>query len=131
MSHRNPSRPMSPHLTIWKWGPHMAASILNRATGIGLATAGAVALIWWLVAAATGPEAYETFVAVARGPIGGLIGVGLTWAMWQHTATGLRHLVMDIGAGFELNTNKRWALIVMIVPIVLTALTWAFILEAF
>ena len=50
---RTTSRPLSPHLTIWKWGPHMAVSIMHRVTGNGLATVGALGLVWWLMAAAT------------------------------------------------------------------------------
>jgi succinate dehydrogenase / fumarate reductase cytochrome b subunit len=126
--HRNPSRPLSPHMTIWKWGPHMLASILNRVTGAGLATVGALAFVWWLAAAATGAEAYETFTGWARSWIGVLIGVGLTWAFFQHTLGGIRHLVMDIGAGFELSTNKLWANVTMIGAVVLTILVWAYIL---
>jgi succinate dehydrogenase / fumarate reductase cytochrome b subunit len=126
--HRNPSRPLSPHLTIWKWGPHMAVSILNRITGAGLATVGALALVWWLAAAASGPDAYATFVGWATSWLGILVGVGLTWAFFQHTLGGIRHLVMDIGAGFELSSNKLWANIVMLGAIVLTGLFWALIL---
>ena len=59
--HRNPSRPLSPHLSIYKWGPHMLVSILHRVTGAALATVGAAAFVWWLVAAASGAEAYATF----------------------------------------------------------------------
>jgi succinate dehydrogenase / fumarate reductase cytochrome b subunit len=126
--HRNPSRPLSPHLTIWKWGPHMLVSILNRITGAGLATVGALALVWWLAAAASGPDAYATFVGWATSWLGILVGVGLTWAFFQHTLGGIRHLVMDIGAGFELSSNKRWANIVMLGAIVLTGLFWTLIL---
>ena len=46
--HRNPTRPLSPHLTIWKWGPHMLVSILHRITGAGLAIVGGAAFVWWL-----------------------------------------------------------------------------------
>ena len=52
--HRNPARPLSPHLSIWRWGPHMAVSILHRVTGAGLAMVGLALLVWWLVAAASG-----------------------------------------------------------------------------
>jgi succinate dehydrogenase / fumarate reductase cytochrome b subunit len=54
--HRNPARPMSPHLTVWKWGPHMLVSILHRVTGAGLAVVGCAILAWWLVALASGAE---------------------------------------------------------------------------
>jgi succinate dehydrogenase / fumarate reductase cytochrome b subunit len=126
--HRNPSRPLAPHLTVWKWGPHMLVSILHRTTGAGLATVGALALVWWLAAAATGPEAYETFTGWATSWIGIVIGVGLSWAFFQHTLSGLRHLVMDIGAGFELSKNKLWANMTLVGSILLTALFWFLIL---
>lgn len=125
--HRNPSRPLSPHLSIWKWGPHMLVSILHRITGFGLATLGALALVWWLVAAASGAEAYETFTGWATSWFGIFIAVGLSWAFFQHTLSGLRHLVMDIGAGFELSTNKFWANMTVAGGIVLTALFWLYI----
>jgi succinate dehydrogenase / fumarate reductase cytochrome b subunit len=126
--HRNPSRPLSPHLTIWKWGPHMLVSILNRITGAGLATVGAAALVWWLAAAASGPEAYESFTGWATSWIGIVIGVGLTWAFFQHTFGGIRHLVMDIGAGFEISKNKFWANVTMAAAVAATALFWFVVL---
>ena len=126
--HRNPSRPMSPHLTIWKWGPHMVVSILHRVTGTGLAIVGAIALVWWLAAAATGPQAYESFTDIADDWYGVVVGVGLSWAFFQHTLSGIRHLVMDIGAGYELSTNKFWANMTMVGSAVLTVLLWAYIL---
>ncbi|WP_166038851.1 succinate dehydrogenase, cytochrome b556 subunit [Sphingosinicella sp. YJ22] len=122
------SRPLSPHLTIWRWGPHMLVSILHRITGAGLAIVGGAVLLWWLWAAADGRESYEYFVGWATHWTGIVVGVGLTWAFLQHLASGIRHLVMDVGAGFELNTNKRWSTIVAIVPVLLTALFWAYIL---
>ncbi|MDT9597929.1 succinate dehydrogenase, cytochrome b556 subunit [Sphingosinicella rhizophila] len=125
--HRNPQRPLSPHLSVWRWGPHMLVSILHRITGSGLATIGALALIWWLTAAATGAEAYEYFVSWAISPYGIFVGIGLSWALFQHTLSGLRHFVMDIGAGFELTTNKFWANMTLVGSAVLTALLWAYI----
>lgn len=125
---RNTARPLSPHLTIWKWGPHMAVSILNRVMGVGLATVGMVALVWWLVAAATGPEAYDLFLGVASGWIGKIVLVGLTAAFWLHLLAGLRHFVMDAGAGFELGANRAWAWATIAGAVVLTAATWLAIL---
>jgi succinate dehydrogenase / fumarate reductase cytochrome b subunit len=122
--HRNPSRPLSPHLTIWKWGPHMLVSILNRISGAGLTVVGSIVLVWWLVAAASSKEAYDSFTGWATSWIGIVIGVGLSWAFFQHTLGGLRHLVMDIGAGFELRANKFWANMTLVGTIFLTALFW-------
>lgn len=125
--HRNPSRPLSPHLTIWRWGPHMLVSILHRVTGSGLATVGALVLAWWLVAAASGAEAYDSFVGHARSWYGVIVGIGLTWALFQHTASGVRHFVMDIGAGYELRTNKFWATMTIVIAAALTVLLWLYI----
>lgn len=125
---RNASRPLSPHLTIWRWGPHMAVSIMHRITGNGLALLGGIALVWWLVAMASGPEAYEAFTDLADDWWAVMIGIGLTWSFYQHTASGLRHLVMDMGAGYELRTNKFWATVTLIAPLVATGLTWLYIL---
>jgi succinate dehydrogenase / fumarate reductase cytochrome b subunit len=146
--HRNPSRPMSPHLTVWKWGPHMAVSILHRVTGTGLATLGAALFVWWLVALASGPEAYQGFSAwlgwmtgvgftQERAGLlpwvsyffGAAIGVGLTWAAFQHILSGLRHFAMDIGAGYELRANKLWAVMTMAGAVLLTIVTWGLIIR--
>lgn len=123
--HRNPARPLSPHLTIWRWGPHMAVSILNRMTGAGLAVVGLLVLVWWLVAAAAGADSYATFAGWATWKWALLFWVPLSWAFWMHMLGGLRHFVMDIGAGFELRTNKNWAWLVMLLSLVFTAATWA------
>lgn len=126
--HRNPSRPMSPHLGIWKWGPHMLVSILHRVTGAGLATVGAAIFVWWLAAAASGPEAYAGFTGWAAWPWALVVWIGLTWAFFQHMLSGIRHLVMDIGAGYELSANKFWAVMTIVGSLLLTLLAWAYIL---
>lgn len=121
-------RPIAPHLQIWKWGPHMLASILHRVTGDGLALVGLAVLLWWLGAMAGGPETYDTFSTVMGSPVGLIVLVGLSWAFFSHMMTGLRHFVMDIGAGFELDTNKTWAIVAPIIGILLTAGFWALVL---
>lgn len=144
-------RPLSPHLTIWKWGPHMLVSILHRATGVSLAIGGTVLFVGWLVSAASGPDAYARFVDLVTydappppmmvpgmapvGPAHGgltwfwtLILFGLSWVFFQHMASGIRHLVLDTGAGYELRTNKKWALATMAGSTAATLLMWAYIL---
>src|SRR6201996_858034 len=103
---RNASRPLSPHLAIWRWGPQMVVSILHRATGAALAIAGGLGLAWWLAAAASGEKQYDRFMHVAHSWIGYLVLIGLSWAFFQHLFSGLRHLLLDTGAGYELRTNK-------------------------
>ena len=128
--HRNPARPLSPHLTVWRWGPHMLVSILHRITGSGLAVVGLALLTWWLMAIAAGPSAYADFRAIVGHPVGLLLLAALSWAFFQHLLSGIRHLVMDIGAGFELGTNKRFAVLTIVGSLVLTALLWAYLLGA-
>lgn len=125
---QNSQRPLSPHLSIWRWGPHMLISIMHRATGDGLSFVGALVLVWWLYAASAGGAAYATFHGAASAWYGQVVLVGLTWAFIQHMLSGLRHLVMDIGAGYELKTNKRWSITIMLLSVLLTAALWAWLL---
>lgn len=118
-------RPLSPHMTIWKWGPHMVVSILHRITGNGMALVGLSLLLWWLGSLASGPEAYETFTAVMTSPLGWIVLVGLTWTFFNHMSSGIRHWFMDIGANYELRTNKNSARAVLVMGVLLTALFWA------
>ena len=127
MASSNP-RPLSPHLSIWRWGPHMLVSILHRVSGVGLTIVGLAALTWWLAAVAQGGDSFEIFSGFTRAPFGMIILVGLTWAFYQHLLSGIRHLVMDTGAGFELTTNKRFAILTIVGSVLLTALTWALFL---
>jgi succinate dehydrogenase / fumarate reductase cytochrome b subunit len=119
-----PPRPLSPHLTIWKWGPHMLVSILHRITGSGLTVVGLAALAWWLLAIAGGQAAYDKFAKVAGHPAGLVVLAGLTWAFWQHLFSGLRHLVLDTGAGYELRANRFWAVMTLAASLLATAVTW-------
>lgn len=132
---RNPARPLSPHLSIWKWGPHMAVSIVHRATGSTMATVGTILFVWWLSALASGPGAYAAFLDLFTVKSGGLniagyvFGVGLTLVFFQHMASGVRHLFLDQGANFELGGNKRSALATFAFSVIATVAFWIFLLE--
>jgi succinate dehydrogenase / fumarate reductase cytochrome b subunit len=121
-------RPLSPHLQIWRWGPHMLVSILHRATGDGMAVVGLGVLVWWLGALAGGPEAYASFQGIMGSIPGMIVLVGLSWAFFTHMMSGLRHFVLDIGAGYELDTNRMWSIAAPVIAVVLTAAFWAVIL---
>lgn len=122
------TRPLSPHLQIWRWGPHMLVSILHRATGDGMAVVGLGVLVWWLGALASGQEAYATFQAVMGSPLGMVVLIGLSWAFFTHLMSGLRHFVLDIGAGYELNTNRFWSVASPVIAVALTMAFWAVML---
>lgn len=122
-------RPLSPHLQIWKWGPHMLTSILHRVSGDGLALVGLAGFVWWLIALASGPESYGKFVELATTPLGFVVMIGLSWAFFNHMVSGLRHFVLDIGGGFELNANRLWSIVSPIIGILLTAGFWFLMLN--
>ncbi|WP_231889631.1 succinate dehydrogenase, cytochrome b556 subunit [Erythrobacter neustonensis] len=106
----------------------MLISILHRATGDGMALVGLGVLVWWLGALASGPEAYATFQGAMGSPLGLIVLVGLSWAFFTHMMSGLRHFVLDIGAGYELDTNRMWSIAAPIIAILLTMAFWAVIL---
>ena len=100
------ARPLSPHLQIYRWPVTMATSIAHRVTGVAL-SAGTSLLAWWLVAAATGPDAYHVFAASASHPIGQIVLFGVLWSLAFHFFNGIRHLAWDIGWGFDVSTANR------------------------
>ena len=122
------NRPLSPHLQIWRWGPHMLTSILHRVSGDGMALVGLAVLVWWLGAMASGPAAYATFTGFMSTPFGYIVMIGLSWAFFTHLMSGLRHFVLDIGAGYELTINRLWSIASPIIAIILTSALWSYIL---
>ena len=131
-------RPRSPHLFLgpmrfhYRWGPGMTVSILHRATGSGMATVGALLLVWWLAAIASGDAAYAVFRDVfttstgALNPIGWVVGVALTFAVFQHMASGIRHLVLDTGAAYELKVNRLSARLCVVFSVLMTVVFWLY-----
>lgn len=111
----------------------MTVSILHRVTGDGMATVGTLLFVWWLAALAAGDAAYATFRDVFTyndgrlNIVGWVIGVGLTLSLFQHMMSGIRHLVMDMGAAFELKTNRTLARLTFVGSILLTAAFWLYL----
>jgi succinate dehydrogenase / fumarate reductase cytochrome b subunit len=106
----------------------MLVSILHRITGGALTVAGLAALTWWLLAAAKGGAAHEDFSKAASHWAGLVVLIGLTWAFFQHTFSGIRHLLMDTGMNFDLKPNKNSAIATIIASVICTAAVWAFAL---
>ena len=123
------SRPLSPHLGIWRWGPHMLVSILHRATGAALSIAGLAILAWWLMAIAQGADAYANFTTLAASPVGTIVLIGVSWSFFQHLLSGIRHLVMDTGVAFEPGVNKTFAILTIVGSVLLTAALWVYVLK--
>jgi succinate dehydrogenase / fumarate reductase cytochrome b subunit len=116
-------RPLSPHIQIYRWPLSMALSIAHRATGIGLAL-GLILVTWWLLALASGPEAFATVEAVMGSWFGVLVLFLWTLALFFHLGNGVRHLVWDAGYGFELDVARSSGIAVLIFAGAMTVLTW-------
>lgn len=117
------ARPLSPHLQIYRWSWTMAMSIFHRVTGVALYL-GTALVVWWLVALATGPSAYETARWAMTSLLGRLILFGYTWAVFHHMLGGLRHFVWDFGAAFERGPRMALAKATLAGSLALTVITW-------
>jgi succinate dehydrogenase / fumarate reductase cytochrome b subunit len=116
-------RPLSPHLQVWRLTLTMTMSIVHRITGAGLYF-GMVLVAWWLIAAASGPNAYAVFEAFIGSIIGRIILFGYTWALIHHGLGGVRHLIWDMGRGFEPAERELLTLATLIGSIGLTLVLW-------
>ena len=117
-------RPLSPHLQVYDMLQMSSAiSISHRITG-SIWTVGVVVMSWWLIAAASGPSAFDTVQWFLGSFIGVLLLMGVTAAAWFHTLAGIRHLAWDAGFGFDIPTMYKTGSAVVIGTGVLTALTW-------
>jgi succinate dehydrogenase / fumarate reductase cytochrome b subunit len=105
------ARPLSPHMTIYRWPVTMMSSITHRITGGGMAI-GMIALAWWLVCISNGPEGWQSFHAIWDTPLGLLVLFGLTWSLVYHFLNGVRHLAWDMGYGFDKREAERNSVII-------------------
>ena len=117
------TRPLSPHLQIYRLPLTAWLSITHRITGIGLAL-GTLLLTWWVASAASGPEAYDVATACIRSWFGLLILFGFSVALYFHLCNGIRHLVWDAGRSFDLASTARGNVFVLLGTAVLTAGSW-------
>lgn len=115
-------RPLSPHLSVYRFYITMIMSITNRAAGVALA-GGGLLVVWWLVAAATGPEYFAVIDGLMTSVLGDLVMTGMVLALWWHFFGGLRHLYWDTGRGFDLETANKLAWGSAIAPVVMTLIT--------
>jgi succinate dehydrogenase / fumarate reductase, cytochrome b subunit len=116
-------RPLSPHLQIYKWQLTMVMSILHRATGLALSF-GAIFLVWWLVAAASGDAAYASAQWFFDSWLGLIFLLGWCFSFFYHLCNGIRHLAWDMGSGFALKTAYRSGYVVAVASLVLTAVAY-------
>ncbi|MGH8597376.1 MAG: succinate dehydrogenase, cytochrome b556 subunit [Gammaproteobacteria bacterium] len=118
------SKPLSPHLRIYRPQLTSVLSITHRATGIFLSL-GSGLLIYWLASIANGPAAYADAQRLLSSGVGRALLLGWTWAFFYHLCNGVRHLVWDAGYGFDLKTAYRSGYLVVAASVILTGLIWA------
>ncbi|MDX1433767.1 MAG: succinate dehydrogenase, cytochrome b556 subunit [Gammaproteobacteria bacterium] len=116
-------RPLSPHLQVYRPQLTSVLSIMHRATGLVLA-AGSIVLVYWLLAAASGAEAYATAHSLLASWAGRVIMLGITFSLFYHLCNGIRHLFWDAGKGFELESVYASGWAVVITSVALTLLAW-------
>jgi succinate dehydrogenase / fumarate reductase cytochrome b subunit len=120
-------RPLSPHLQVYRWQVQMVSSIVHRATGIALAV-GTALVVAGLLALAAGEQSFQQFGAIAGSLPGRLLLVGWTWALSYHLCNGVRHLVQDTGAGYEIPQFVRSSWLSLAGSLLLTVVIWAWVL---
>lgn len=117
------SRPLSPHLQVYRWPLSMMLSISHRVTGIGLSV-GALMLAWWLIAAAVSDNAFAAVQGFLGSWFGVLLLLGWSAALVFHFFTGLRHLVWDAGFGFDPPWYERSGWAAVIATVVVALVVW-------
>ena len=123
------NRPISPHLQVYKPQLTSVLSILHRITGVALAV-GTILLVYWLIAAASGPEAFASAEALIGSWLGRILLFGWTFALYFHLSNGIRHLFWDAGFGFELKTvyASGWTAVALAVALTLVSFIAGFVL---
>ena len=116
-------RPLSPHLQIYRWPVTMATSILHRVTGCAVGV-GTLLLTWWLIAAASSDQAFDTVQSFIGSAVGLFCLFGWTIALFYHFFAGIRHLAWDIGLGFEKAEYQLSSWGVFIATAVCSILVW-------
>lgn len=116
-------RPLSPHLTVYRPQLTMVLSISHRISGVALA-AGALGLVTWLLALASGPAAYAQWQVLAGSLPGRLVLFAMSLALVYHLLNGLRHLLWDSGSAMDIPSVYRTGYAVVGLTLLLTAALW-------
>ena len=117
--------PLSPHLQIYRWHISSLLSITHRIAGV-INLLALILIFFWLVVLSLGESNYELFLSIINSFFGKSILIGFTWSMSFHLLSGIRHLVWDLGYGFEIKTANISGTIVIITSLVVTVLFWLF-----
>lgn len=118
-----PNRPLSPHLSVYRWEVSNTLSIVHRLTGVMLSF-GALAFTTWLVGMAAGPDSYLSVVGWLRSPLGVVLLFAWTFCFFYHLCNGLRHLAWDAGYGFEIAQARASGFAALAAAVLLTLVFW-------
>jgi|TARA_Y100001001_G_scaffold59715_1_gene56566 succinate dehydrogenase / fumarate reductase cytochrome b subunit len=119
------NNPLSPHLQIYRWHISSLLSITHRIAGV-INLLALILIFFWLVVLSLGESNYELFLSIINSFFGKSILIGFTWSMSFHLLSGIRHLVWDLGYGFEIKTANISGTIVIITSLVGTVIFWLF-----
>tara|TARA_B100000427_G_C15156877_1_gene441269 strand:+ start:77 stop:463 length:387 start_codon:yes stop_codon:yes gene_type:complete len=119
------NNPLSPHLQIYRWHISSLLSITHRIAGV-INLLALILIFFWLTALSFGENSYELFLLIINSFFGKFILIGFTWSMNFHLLSGMRHLVWDLGYGFEIKTANISGIIVIITSLVVTVIFWLF-----
>jgi len=119
------NNPLSPHLQIYRWHISSLLSITHRIAGV-INLLALILIFFWLVVLSLGESNYELFLSIINSFFGKSILIGFTWSMSFHLLSGMRHLVWDLGYGFEIKTANISGIIVIITSLVVTVIFWLF-----
>ena len=117
--------PLSPHLQIYRWHISSLISITHRISGV-INLLALILIFYWLVVLSFCESNYESFLLIINSFFGKFILVGFTWSMIFHLLSGIRHLVWDMGYGYEIKTANISGIIVIIFSLALTIIFWLF-----
>ena len=115
--------PLSPHLQIYRWHVSSLLSITHRISGI-INLLALILIFFWLLFLSLGKNNYELFLLTINSFFGKFVLIGFTWSMSFHILSGIRHLIWDLGYGFEIKTANISGIIVIIFSLVLTIIFW-------
>ena len=121
-------RPLSPHLTVYRTEVNMITSILHRITGIALMLGISLIVIWFL-GAALNSNIFNLVSVGINSIFGKFIMLGSLFALWYHFCAGIRHLIWDLGIGFDLETVEKSSYLVVVFTIILFFLTLYFLIK--
>ena len=117
------SRPLSPHLSIFRPYINMVMSIVHRVTGM-INYAGSLVLALWLAMSASGPDGYHLAQNLLASPLGLLVLFGYSWSLIHHACGGIRHFIWDTGAAFKPELFRRLSWMTIIASLPITLLVW-------